>query len=92
MTVHLSARLTWHDAGLERAGVSRSHWRMPPASCTSTSATRVTTTPRLAHAGQALDEIAFRPPCSRDPGAYSDTGYVTTHRDPLDFRKLPSVD
>lgn len=91
MTVHLSARLTWHDAGWNGRVCSNP---LANTSCLVHDHIRDARddAEELAHAGQALDEIAYRPPCSRDPGAYSDTGYVTTHRDPLDFRRLPSVD
>lgn len=91
MTVHLSARLTWHDGGWNGRVCSNP---LANTSCLVHDHIRDARddAQELAHAGQALDEISYRPPCSRDPGAYSDTGYVTTHRDPLDFRKLPSVD
>src|SRR5206468_3861715 len=36
-----------------------------------------------AHKGQYLAEIDFRPPCARDPGAYSTRPYLLEHRDPL---------
>ena len=33
----------------------------------------------------------WQPPCSRDPIAFSACGYTITHKDPLEFRQLPSV-
>ena len=40
----------------------------------------------------ALSELnGWLPPCSRDPAAYADRGFVIVHRDPLEFRQLPSV-
>jgi exodeoxyribonuclease V alpha subunit len=33
----------------------------------------------------------WQPPCSRDPVAFSACGYTITHKDPLEFRQLPSV-
>lgn len=91
MTVHLSARLTWHDSGWNGRVCADP---LANVSCLVHDHIRDARDDdaELAHAGQSLDAIGYRPPCSRDPGAYSDTGYVTTHRDPLDFRKLPSVD
>lgn len=44
------------------------------------------------HAGVLLATTSYRPPCSRDPGVYSETGYRITHHDPLEWRKLPAVD
>src|SRR5439155_10004547 len=38
-----------------------------------------------------LAETDYRPPCSRDPGVYSPTGYRIVHNDPLEWRSLPSV-
>ena len=43
-------------------------------------------------AGTALSELdGWLPPCSRDPAAYANRGFVIVHQDPLEFRQLPSV-
>jgi hypothetical protein len=43
-------------------------------------------------AGQTFDQLkGWLPPCSRDASAYSPHKGVEVHRDPLDFRALPSV-
>jgi hypothetical protein len=43
-------------------------------------------------AGTSFDQLrGWLPLCSRDAGAYAARGFVETHRDPLDFRLLPSV-
>ena len=43
------------------------------------------------HAGKHLSETSFRPPCSRDPGAYSSSPYELRHSDPLEWRGLGTV-
>ncbi len=43
-------------------------------------------------AGSPLADLdGWLPPCSRDPAAYANRGFVIEHHDPLDFRNLPSV-
>ena len=90
MTVHLSARLTWHDSGWDGT-VCRDP--LANASCVVHEHIRDSRDDlaEVNHAGQALHDLTFRPPCSRDPGAYSASGYRIEHRDPLDFRALPAV-
>lgn len=90
MTVHLSARLTWHDSGWDGT-VCRDP--LANASCVVHEHIRASRddSAEVAHAGQRLADIGFRPPCSRDPGAYSPLEYQFEHHDPLDFRALPSV-
>jgi exodeoxyribonuclease V alpha subunit len=93
MTLHLSARLTWHDAGWDGTVCSDP---LGNASCVVHDHIRDSRNDEAeaAHAGRRLSEVdveQFRPPCSRDPGAYSATGYTIAHHDPLEFRGLPSV-
>lgn len=91
MTVHLSARLTWHDTGWDGTVCQDP---LLNTSCVVHDHVRDSRDDEqeVKHAGLALAATTFRPPCSRDPGAYSSTGYTITHRDPLEFRGLPSVD
>jgi exodeoxyribonuclease V alpha subunit len=43
-------------------------------------------------AGLPLAELdGWQPPCARDPNAFSPTGNTIMHKDPLEFRQLPSV-
>ena len=46
------------------------------------------------NAGISLCELPTDklPPCSRDPGAFSPTGFRIIHHDPLDWRNLPPVE
>lgn len=46
------------------------------------------------NAGESLCELTADklPPCSRDPGAFSPTGFKIIHHDPLDWRNLPIVE
>ena len=87
MTTHLSARLTWHDSGWDgtvcRDPVSNVY-------CTLHEHVRDSKDDALEaqHAGEALEATAFRPPCSRDPAAWSRTGYEIRHEDPLEWRHL----
>lgn len=46
----------------------------------------------VANAGLLLADTAFQPPCARDPGVYSETGYRIRHSDPLAWRGLPATD
>jgi len=91
MTTHLSTRLVWHDRAWD--GHMCNHPSKNPY-C-------------MVHqyirdgrddikedkaAGLPLAELqGWQPPCSRDPNAFSPSGYVITHDDPLEFRKLQSV-
>jgi len=46
------------------------------------------------NAGKSLCELPTDklPPCSRDPGVFSPTGFRIIHHDPLDWRNLPPVE
>ncbi len=92
MTVHLSARLTWHDSGWDGTVCADP---LGNASCVVHEHIRDARDDKaeVDHAGKTLSSIPlkrFRPPCSRDPGAYSPTAYDIVHHDPLD-RGLGSV-
>lgn len=93
MTTHLSVRLVWHDRGwdghvcdaplLNASCIVHQHIR---------EGRKKTDELERASASRHLSELdGWRPPCSRDPGAYSARGYSVTHDDPLAFRALPSV-
>lgn len=90
MTTHLSARLTWHDSGWNGTVC-----RDPKANvyCTVHDHIRDRKNDELQqqYAGRLLRDIdlaEFRPPCSRDPGAWSPHGYDIRHDDPLQWRNL----
>ena len=65
---------------------------MPTASSTNTFVTHGDDRRERRFAGIALSELdGWLPPCSRDPAAYADRGFTIVHRDPLEFRQLPSI-
>lgn len=91
MTTHLSARLAWHDRGWDGRVCDAPHLN---AHCIIHQHIRDSRNDEKERqfAGAALSELdGWLPPCSRDPGAYADRGFVMVHRDPLEFRRLPSV-
>jgi exodeoxyribonuclease V alpha subunit len=92
VTTHLSARLAWHDRGWDARVCDAAHLN---ASCIvheHIRDSRDDEKERKAAGIHFADLPNWLPPCSRDPGAYADRGYVTTHRDPLDWRGLPAVE
>lgn len=89
MTTHLSARLAWHDGGWNGRLCAEPHLN---AHCAVLQHIRDSRDDdfECERAGQSLCELEDRlPPCSRDIGTYSPTGFSVTHRDPLEFRNLP---
>ena len=91
MTTHLSARLAWHDRGWDGRVCAAPHLN---AHCIVHQHIRDSRDDdkERKFAGTALSELdGWLPPCSRDPAAYADRGFVIVHRDPLEFRQLPSV-
>jgi len=91
MTTHLSARLAWHDRGWDGRVCDAPHLN---AHCIVHQHIRDSRDDdkEREFAGTALAELdGWLPPCSRDPGAYADRGFAIVHRDPLEFRQLPSV-
>ena len=91
MTTHLSARLAWHDRGWDGRVCDAPHLN---AHCIVHQHIRDSRDDEKERkfAGTALSELdGWLPPCSRDPTAYADRGFVIVHRDPLEFRQLPSV-
>lgn len=91
MTIHLSARLAWHDRGWDGCVCNDPIGNVSCVVHDHIRDSRVDAD-EVENAGKHLCEISLQPPCSRDPGAYSSRGYLTTHRDPLYWRKLPSTD
>ena len=91
MTTHLSGRLGWHDRGwdgrvcdapdLNPHCIVHQHIR----------GARDDERVRKCAGAAVADLDGWLPPCSRDFAAYGDGGFVTVHRDPLEFRQLPSV-
>lgn len=91
MTTHLSVRLAWHDRGWDGRVCDAPHLN---AHCIAHRHIRDARDDgrERQFAGTALSELdGWLPPCSRDPGAYAERGFVIAHRDPLEFRQLPSV-
>lgn len=92
MTVHLSARLAWHDRGWD------GHVCDAPsrnASCIVLKVVREMRddTKEDAASGQRLAELnGWLPPCWRDTAAFAPVGYRVTHRDPLERPDLLPVD
>jgi len=91
LTIHLSARLAWHDSGWNGCVCNDP---IANVSCVVHDHIRDSRidADEIEHAKQPLCEISYRPPCSRDPAVYSKRGYTITHHDPLNWRKLPSTD
>lgn len=95
MTTHLSARLAWHDRGWDGCVCDEPHLN---ASCIVHQHIRDKRddAKERERSGSPLEtlrqEQGWLPPCSRDPAAYADIGFVLTHNDPLEFRRLPSVE
>lgn len=91
MTVHLSARLAWHDRGWDGRICDAPHLN---AHCIVHQHIRERRDDALEResAGIELSSLEnWLPPCSRDTAAFADRGFVIVHEDPLEFRKLPSV-
>ena len=91
MTTHLSVRLAWHDRGWDGRVCDAPHLN---AHCIVHQHIRDSRNDEIERksAGTALADLdGWLPPCSRDPAAYGDRGFVIPHSDPLEFRKLPSV-
>lgn len=91
MTTHLSTRLVWHDRawdghicdqpGKNAYCIVQQHIRDGRDDAQEEKA-----------AGLPLAKLnGWQPPCSRDPGAFSEHPFTISHNDPLEFRQLPSV-
>lgn len=87
MTTHLSARLTWHDSGWNGT-VCRDPEANVYCSVHDHIRDRKNDELQMQFAGRKLNEIQFRPPCNRDPAAWSPQGYEIRHDDPLEWRNL----
>ncbi|MEM3765831.1 MAG: AAA family ATPase [Candidatus Bathyarchaeia archaeon] len=92
MTVHLSARLAWHDAGWNGCICDDPELNV---SCMIHEHIRDARDDAFEekHKGGALRKISLKnlPPCSRDIGAFSSDGFEIIHYDPLDWRNLSPV-
>ena len=92
MTTHLSVRLAWHDRGWDGRVCDAPHLN---AYCIVHEHIRDARDDERERqsAGRALADLdGWVPPCSRDPGAFAPRRFSLRHEDPLDFRKLPSVE
>ena len=92
MTTHLSVRLAWHDNGWDGRICKAPHLN---AYCIAHEHIRDARNDdkERKSAGEALADLdGWLPPCSRDPGAFAPRGFRLRHEDPLEFRKLPTVE
>ena len=91
MTTHLSVRLAWHDRGWDGRVCDAPHLNAHCIVHEHIRNTRDDNKEREAAGSPLADLDGWLPPCSRDPGAYANRGFIIEHRDPLHFRNLPSV-
>ncbi|MCK4798192.1 MAG: exodeoxyribonuclease V, partial [Spirochaetes bacterium] len=91
MVMHLSSRLTWHDSCWNGCICEDPSGNVY---CTIHDHIRQSKDDEEEDdcAGEVLDELDFQPPCARDPAAFSKNGFTIVHNDPLEWRKLPSVE
>ena len=91
MTTHLSVRLAWHDRGWDGRVCDAPDLN---AHCIVHRHIRDSRDDHRERqwAGTPLADLdGWLPPCSRDPAAYADRGFLIVHQDPLDTRQLPAV-
>jgi exodeoxyribonuclease V alpha subunit len=91
VTAHLSTRLVWHDRAWDGHVCDKPSQN---AYCVVQDHIRTgrDDAKEDSTAGFPLAQLkTWQPPCSRDPVAFSTSGYTITHNDPLEFRQLPSV-
>jgi exodeoxyribonuclease V alpha subunit len=91
VTTHLSARLAWHDRGWDGRICDQPHLNGSCIVHEHIRDGRDDEREKKASGVLIANLKDWQPPCSRDPGAFSHVGYRIEHRDPLDFRNLPSV-
>lgn len=92
MTVHISARLAWHDRGWDAHVCDAPHLNTSCIAQRHIRERRNTAKERRAAGGAFPRLPGWLPPCARDAGAYATHRYVITHRDPLEYRDLPPVE
>lgn len=88
MTTHLSVRLTWHDSAWNSRVCKKPSCNV---SCVQHQHIRESRNlnNEMEQANALCSDLDKLPPCSRDIGAYGDSGYSITHKDPLGHRRLP---
>ena len=92
MTTHLSVRLAWHDRGWDGHVCDKPHENSYCMALEHIRKDRQDDEERR-YAGLPLMEVqGYQPPCTRDPGAWSAVPHRITHNDPLEFRRLGSVE
>ena len=89
--LHLSARISWHDDGWNGCVCQAPHLN---SSCIVLESIRDSRDDRLEreHAGTAVSELGWLPPCSRDISAYSPRPVTLHHGDPLNRAFLSGVE
>lgn len=91
MTVHLSARLAWHDRGWDGRICDAPHLNAHCIVHQHIREGRDDTLERDSTGIELSNLENWLPPCSRDTAAFADRGFVIVHEDPLELRNLPSV-
>ncbi|RRR72400.1 MAG: exodeoxyribonuclease V [Candidatus Viridilinea halotolerans] len=89
--IHLSVRLSWHDAGWDGRVCRHPHLN---ASCIANEQIRTNRNDDLErkYAGQLIDELkGYQPPCSRDITTFAPCSTFFTHNDPLNRGFLKSI-
>lgn len=92
--MHLSSRLTWHDSGWNGCICEKPSENVYCSIHEHIRKSRNKEMKELENdnSGEPLNKLDFLPPCARDPAAFSSEGFTNVHHDPLDWRKLPSVE
>ncbi len=89
--IHLSVRLSWHDAGWEGRICRFPHLN---ASCITNEQIRIKRDDAIErkYAGQPIAHLKdYRPPCSRDISTFAPFPFLFTHSDPLERSFLKPI-
>lgn len=92
MTTHLSVRLAWHDRGWDGHVCDKPHENSYCIALEHIREERNDAEERKIAGLPLLEVQGYQPPCTRDPGAWSAKPHRVTHNDPLEFRRLGSVE
>ncbi len=92
MTTHLSIRLAWHDRGWDGHVCDMPHENSYCIALEHIRESRDDAEERKNAGLPLLWEQRYQPPCTRDLGAWSVQPHQVVHEDPLEFRRLISVE